>query len=37
MIKALENDEKTEKFARETYQMKKENEVLFLIDFDTLK
>ena len=37
MIKALENDEKTEKFARETYQMKKENEVLFLLDFDTLK
>ena len=37
MIKALENDEKTEKFARETYQMKKENEVLFLIDFDTIK
>ncbi len=36
MIEALESPEKLEKFARENYLMKKENETLFLIEYDTL-
>lgn len=37
IIKDLKNPEKLEKFAREKYQMKKENEDLFLIEYDTIK
>lgn len=37
MIESLEDPEKLEKFAREVYQMKKEDETMFLIEFDTLK
>lgn len=36
MIDALQDPEKLEKFAREHYRMKKEEETLFLIRFDTL-
>lgn len=36
-IKKLENKEDLEKFAREEYKMKKENEEIFLIEYDTLK
>lgn len=36
IIEDLKNPKKLEKFARETYQMKKENEDLFLIEYDTL-
>jgi len=36
-IKALENNEKLDKFAREKYYMKKENEAIFIIEFDTIK
>ncbi|MFC2109738.1 septum formation initiator family protein [Bacteroidota bacterium] len=37
MIETLEDPFKLEKFAREVYRMKKENEELFIIEFDTLK
>lgn len=37
MIEALEDPKKLEKFAREVYQMKKENETMFIIEFDTIK
>ncbi|WP_139959300.1 FtsB family cell division protein [Flavicella sediminum] len=37
MIETLEDPLKLEKFAREVYRMKKENEDLFIIEFDTLK
>lgn len=37
LIKKLENKEDLEKFAREEYKMKKENEEIFLIEYDTLK
>ena len=37
MIEALEDPEKLEKFAREVYQMKKNNETMFIIEYDTLK
>lgn len=36
-IDALGDPEKLEKFAREFYKMKKEEETLFLINFDTLQ
>ncbi|MEE9349031.1 MAG: septum formation initiator family protein [Flavobacteriaceae bacterium] len=36
VTKELENPKTLEKFARETYKMKKENEEIFLIEFDTL-
>ena len=37
IIEDLKNQEKLEKFAREEYKMKKENEDLFLIEYDTIK
>ena len=33
----LTNDNNLEKFAREEYHMKKENEEIYLIEYDTLK
>ncbi|MCF6280374.1 MAG: septum formation initiator family protein [Flavobacteriaceae bacterium] len=36
-IKQLENPEKLDKFAREKYKMKKENEDIYIIEFDTLQ
>ena len=36
-IKKLENPEKLDKFAREKYHMKKENEDVYIIEFDTLQ
>lgn len=36
-IKKLEDSLQLEKFAREKYLMKKENEDLYLIEFDTIK
>ena len=35
-IKELENPEKLDKFAREKYNMKKENEDIYIIEFDTI-
>ena len=37
IIKDLEDPEKLEKFARENYKMKKENEDIYIIEYDTLK
>ena len=37
LIEKLENKEDLEKFAREQYKMKKENEEIYLIEYDTLK
>lgn len=37
MIETLENPEKLERFAREKYNMKKDNEELFLIEYDTIE
>jgi len=37
LIKKLENEEGLEKFAREKYNMKKENEDIYIIEYDTLK
>ena len=37
LVKKLEDKEELEKFARERYNMKKENEEIFLIEYDTLK
>lgn len=37
LIKKLDNDEELEKFARETYKMKKENEDIYIIQYDTIK
>jgi cell division protein FtsB len=37
LIKKLEDKEQLEKFAREEYKMKKENEDIFIIEYDTLK
>ena len=37
LIKKLENKEGLEKFAREKYKMKKENEDIYIIEYDTLK
>lgn len=36
IIEDLKNPKKLEKFAREEYKMKKENEDLFLIEYDTI-
>ncbi|MDT0552785.1 MAG: septum formation initiator [Bacteroidetes bacterium MedPE-SWsnd-G1] len=36
-IKDLENPEKLDKFAREEYNMKKEDEDIFIIEYDTIK
>jgi len=36
LIDKLKNKEKLEKFAREEYHMKKENEEIYLIEYDTL-
>ena len=36
-IKSLEDSLQIEKFAREKYLMKKENEDIFIIEFDTIK
>lgn len=37
MIDDLNDPESLEKFAREKYKMKRENEEIFIIEFDTLK
>ena len=37
LIEKLENEEGLEKFAREKYNMKKENEDIYIIEYDTLK
>lgn len=37
LIQKLEDKEELEKFAREEYKMKKENEDIYLIEYDTLK
>lgn len=36
MIEALKDPDQLEKYAREVYRIKKEDETLFLIEFDTL-
>lgn len=36
-INELENPDKLDEFAREKYNMKKENEEIFIIEYDTLK
>lgn len=36
-IKELEDPDKLDKFAREEYNMKKENEDIYIIEFDTIK
>lgn len=36
LINKLKNKEELEKFAREEYNMKKENEEIYLIEYDTL-
>jgi len=36
LIKKLDDKEELEKFAREEYHMKKENEEIYLIEYDTL-
>ena len=37
LIDKLKNKEELEKFAREEYHMKKENEEIYIIEYDTLK
>ncbi len=37
LIEKLNDKDKLEKFAREEYNMKKENEDIYLIEYDTLK
>ncbi|RCS27740.1 septum formation initiator [Polaribacter sp. WD7] len=37
IIKSLKDSLQLEKFAREKYLMKKENEDIYIIEFDTLK
>lgn len=37
LIHKLDDKEELEKFAREKYHMKKENEEIFLIEYDTLE
>ena len=37
LINKLENKEELEKFAREEYNMKRENEEIYIIEYDTLK
>jgi cell division protein FtsB len=36
-LEKIDNKEELEKFAREEYKMKKDNEEIFLIEYDTLK
>ena len=36
-IKQLEDPEELDKFAREKYKMKKENEDIYIIEFDTIE
>lgn len=36
-IKLLEKPESLDKFAREKYKMKKDNEEIYIIEFDTIK
>jgi len=36
-LEKLENPKKLDKFAREKYHMKKENEDIYIIEFDTLQ
>lgn len=36
-IEQLENPETLDKFAREKYKMKKENEEIYIIEYDTIK
>ena len=36
-INELEDPEKLDKFAREKYKMKKENEAIYIIEYDTIK
>ena len=36
IIKKLKNKEELEKFAREEYNMKKDNEDIYIIEYDTL-
>ncbi|MCF6168989.1 septum formation initiator family protein [Lutibacter sp.] len=36
LINKLKNNEELEKFAREEYHMKKDNEEIYLIEYDTL-
>ena len=37
LIDKLNDNEELEKFAREEYKMKKENEEIYIIEYDTLK
>jgi len=37
MMEDLNNPKSLEKFARETYKMKKENEDIFIVEFDSIK
>lgn len=37
LIQNLENKKEQEKFAREQYHMKKENEEIYLIEYDTIE
>ena len=37
LIEKLEDEQELEKFARETYKMKKENEDIYIIEYDTIK
>ncbi|RXP56171.1 septum formation initiator family protein [Lutibacter sp. HS1-25] len=37
LIQQLQNKKELEKFAREEYHMKKENEEIYLIEYDTLQ
>lgn len=37
LINKLDNKKEIEKFAREEYKMKKENEEIYLIEYDTLE
>jgi cell division protein FtsB len=36
IIEDYQDPEKLERFARETYQMKKENETIYIIEYDSL-
>ncbi|WP_366139258.1 septum formation initiator family protein [uncultured Lutibacter sp.] len=37
LIKNLDDKKELEKFAREEYKMKKENEEIYIIEYDTIK
>ena len=37
MLTDLKNPKSLEKFARETYKMKKENEDIFIVEFDSIE